>query len=136
MNTNDRSARSGYLSRKLHWLFLLFATLLLVLVALIAGFMAQGTSSKRFADIHEGMSMAQVNEVLNPSLFAQVVYSDAEGQRARHWVVRCNFSGDPMFPGFGAEITYVDGVLVKKTLQNPSSKDLLRHWWSKVWERK
>src|SRR4051794_10584925 len=81
--------------------FLALATILLVVIgiALLAGFVNDGTESKRFAKLQEGMTEDEVNAVLGPSTQTTFVLRGKELvlANAGHTFL---YSENPLLPEF------------------------------------
>src|SRR5258707_12676882 len=113
MQPSNSLVISGRLRRARRY-FALAAILLVVIgIALFAGFVNDGTESKRFAKLQEGMTEDEVNAVLGPSTHSTFRLRAANGTKLAdvdtgpkdHFL----YSEDPMLPEFVASIRFVDG---------------------------
>lgn len=67
MQSSISPVNSGRLRRAGRYLALAAVPLVVIEIALFAGFIKDGTESKRFAKLHEGMTQDEVKAVLKPS---------------------------------------------------------------------
>jgi hypothetical protein len=121
--------------------FALAAILLVVIgIALFAGFIKDGTESKRFEKLQEGMTRDEVKSVLKPRLLdpiqTTIRYFTPNGKE----LVDLNtgpkdvfyYTENALFPEFVATIAFVDGHLIDKDLQKPTLRQTLEFWWHRV----
>jgi hypothetical protein len=144
MNIIAPPESSGRLFRYRRLLVLAAASLLAIGLALFAAFMDRGARSVRFEELQDGMTWVEVGSVLKPSFMAQLPKNDHEAAKTGMEMLRdpdlnktilfC-YSEDPLFPGFAAKVTFVDGHLTSKELGTPAIREILAHWWSTVWQR-
>ena len=115
---------SGRLRRARRFLALAAILLVVIGIALFAGFVNDGTESKRFAKLQEGMTEDEVNAVLGPSTQTTFVLRGKELVRANagHTFL---YSENPLFPEFEATIRFVDGHLKEKHLLKPTFRQTL-----------
>lgn len=101
-------------------------------LALLIGVLNRGPDSARFAGLREGMTMPEVLEVLQPLTTVDRDPVPDEGPLPPHRVVLFQFSEDPIYPVFGAALTFVNGRLTDKEFRRPSLQGLLQYWWARL----
>jgi hypothetical protein len=143
MKSSSLPEKSDRLFRSRRFLALVGVSLFAIGLALFAVIMDRGGSSARFDALREGMTMAEVQGVLNPTFVSYVlpasvntmtgIYLPSEplpSQIVYYW-----YSETTLFPAFFATLTYEKGHLAIKELKKPSIPDILAYWWRQVWER-
>lgn len=116
---------------------------LIIGIALFAGFINDGTESKRFAELHEGMTEDEVKALLKPSKLDPIAITfvdlapNGKDLVGTHTVPKDLFyySENSLFPEFVATIAFVDGHLKDKDLQKPTFRQTLEFWWHRVSRR-
>ena len=143
MQPSNSPGNSVRLRRSRRFLALIAGLLVVIGIALFAGFIKNGTESSRFAKLYEGMTPDEVKAVLIPSnldpvQMTSVVFA-ANGEKlvgADTGVMDCfQYSENSLFPEFVVSITYVDGHLKDKHLQKPTLRQILEFWWHQVGRR-
>jgi hypothetical protein len=106
--------------------------LMVVLIVSVTGFLHRGVVSMRFEALQLGMTQKEVDATLDPRLRAQMISAPEEGPNPIRRTIRFGYAEDPVFPGFVATVTFLDGHLEEKELQKPTLGEIIKYWWSRV----
>src|SRR4051794_36374555 len=128
MDARKTSERKRRLRRFARAMVIAGCLLLTLGVVLLVGYTNRGADSVRFARLRGGMTMPEVLLVLQPMTTVDRDSPPEDGPVAEHRVILFQFNDDPLFPAFGAALTFDQGRLTAKELRGPTLREVLQHW--------